>query len=69
VHSHHAVLDFAATAAPLPIGPDGVRAGFDRGRLVNHANGFRMRVLLGHQLLATLAQSFFVPLDGFQKTL
>jgi len=69
MHSHDAVLHFAPTAAPLPLGPRRVRAALGHGRLIDHANGLGMSVLAGYDSLTTLTQSLLIPLDGFKKTL
>jgi len=69
MHSYDAVLHFASTAAPLPLDAHRVRTAFGHGRLIDDANRFGIRVLVGYDLLAALAQTFFVPLDGFEKSL
>jgi hypothetical protein len=69
MHSHDAVLHFAPTAAPLPLGPGRVRAALSHGRLVDHTQGLGMSVLVSDDSLAALTQSLLIPLDGFQKAL
>jgi hypothetical protein len=69
MHPHHAVFHLAATAAPLPLGAGRMRTALDYRRLVDDADRLGMGMLAGYQLLATLAQSFLVPLDQFQKSL
>jgi len=38
-------------------------------RLVHHADRLRVGVLVGHDLLASVEEFLFIPLDGFEKTL
>jgi hypothetical protein len=69
MHPHDAILHFAPTAAPLPLGSGRVGAALGRSRLVDQANGLGVGVLTCHDVLATLAQSPLIPLDGFKKSL
>lgn len=69
MHTHHPVVDFAATAEPLPSGTDGMATALDRCGFIQTANGQRMRVLAAHQLLALVAHLGLLPLDGFNETL
>jgi hypothetical protein len=69
MHSHHAVVHFAPVAIPLPRDAHRLVPTFgDRG-LVHHADRLRMTVILGQQLLATVVEFLFIPLDGFEETL
>jgi len=63
MHTDHAVVDFAATAEPLPSGADGMATALDRCGFIQAANGQRMRVLAAHQLLAVVAHLGLLPLD------
>lgn len=69
MHSHHAVVDLAAVAVVLPPRADRVGAALADAGLVNAPNGFRMRVVASHDLLAAVSQFLFMPLDRFQKAL
>ncbi len=69
MHSHHAVVHLAPIAIPLPRHAHRVVAALGNSRFVHHADRVRMTVLLGHDLLTTVVELFFIPLDGFQKTL
>jgi hypothetical protein len=69
VHAHHAVVDLAPVAVPLPPHPHRVAATLGDSRFVDHADRLRVRVIAGHDLLATVVQSLLVPLDRFQETL
>ena len=64
-----AVLDFAAVAVVLTLHAGRVRAAFGRSRLIDHAQRLGVRMLGGHQLLAAVAEEFFVPPDRFEKSL
>ena len=69
MHPHHAVVHLAAAAVPLPSHTHRVVTALGDPRLVHHADRFRMSVVLGQDLLATIVKSFFIPLDGFEETL
>ena len=69
MHSHHTVIHLAAVAVPLaPHAHRVVPALGDRG-FVHHADRVGVRMVLGHDLLATVVEFFFIPLDGFEETL
>jgi hypothetical protein len=69
MHPDHAVIHFAPVAIPLPRDAHRVVPTLgDRG-LVHHADRRGMTVILGHQLLATVVEFLFIPLDGFEETL
>jgi hypothetical protein len=69
MHSHHAVVDLAPVAAPLPSHANRVVAALGNRRLVHHANRVRVTMIFGQELLATVVELFLIPLDGFEKTL
>jgi hypothetical protein len=69
MHADDAVVHLAAIAQPLPRGSDGLHAALGRGRFVNAAEGLRMGVLAGNQLLAVVPYPVFLPLDRFHETL
>jgi hypothetical protein len=69
MHSHHTIVHLAPIAIPLPVHAHGVRAALGNPGLVHYADRLRVSMLLGHDLLATVVQFFFIPLDGFEKTL
>jgi hypothetical protein len=69
VHSHRTVIDLAAVAVVLPSRADGLAAALRDAGLVHAPDGFGMRVLAGHDLLAAVAQFLFIPLDRFQEPL
>jgi len=69
MHADDAVVDLAATTQPLPRGADGMHAALGRSRFVKAANGLRVRMLTGNQLLALVPQPRLIPLDRFHETL
>jgi hypothetical protein len=69
MHADDAVFNFAATAQPLPSGADGLVAALGRAGFVEAADGLRVRVLAGHDLLAVVANAGLIPLDRFHETL
>jgi hypothetical protein len=69
MHSHHAVVHLAPATIPLPRDADRVAAALGNPGLVHHADRVRVTMILGHDLLATVVELFFIPLDGFEKTL
>jgi hypothetical protein len=64
-----AVVDFAATAQPLPPDADRLRAALGRSRFIDAADRLGMGVLARDQPLALVAHARFVPLDRFEETL
>jgi len=69
MHSDHAGVNFAPLAIPLPGDTHGLVAAFADRRLVHHADRVGVSVVLGHDLLATVMELLFIPLDRFQETL
>ncbi len=69
MHAHGAVLDLAAIAIVLPIDPSSMFAAFMRSRFVDQTDRLIVAVVAGDNLLAPVAQLFFIPLDHFQKAL
>lgn len=69
MHAHHAIIDLAAAAVVLPTRAHGFAATFANARLVHAADRLGVRVLARHDLLATVSQFLFIPLDRFQEAL
>ena len=69
MHAHHAVVNLAATAQPLPRGPRCVWAALGDTRFVDGSDGLDMRMVLRHDLLTAITQQLLIPLDRFEKTL
>jgi hypothetical protein len=69
MHSHHAVVHFAPVAIPLPPDAHRVVPTFGNGGFVDHAERVGVSMLLGHDLLATVMEFLFIPLDRFEESL
>jgi hypothetical protein len=69
MHADDAVVDFAATAEPLPPDAHGLIAALGRSRLIEAADREGMGVRFRHDSLALVAHAAFFPLDRFQETL
>ncbi len=69
MHADDAVVYLAATTQPLPRGADGMHAALGRSGFVQAADGLRVSVLAGDQLLAFVPHIGFFPLDRFHETL
>jgi hypothetical protein len=69
MHSHHAVVHLPPVAVPLPRHAHRVVATLGDPGLIHHADRLRVSVLLGHDLLASVEEFLFIPLDGFEETL
>jgi hypothetical protein len=63
MHTDNAVLDFAATAQPLPRGANSLIATLGRSRFIDAADRFCVLVVARHQLLALVANGLLIPLD------
>ena len=63
MHADDAVIDFAATAQPLPCGADGLVTALGRSRLIDAAEGLGVALAASHQLLALVANTGAIPLD------
>ena len=63
MHSDDAVIDFAATAQPLPRGADGLVAALGRSRFIDAADRLGVAMVACHQLLTLVADGAFIPLD------
>ena len=69
MHADDAVVHLAATAEPLPPGPDRLVAALGRPRFIDAADRLGVGVFACHYLLALVTHAAFIPLDRFQKTL
>jgi hypothetical protein len=67
--AHRAVLHLAAISVVLPGGPHGLLAALDHAGLIDASNRLRMRVVPGHDLLASITQFLVIPLNGFEEPL
>jgi len=66
---HHAVVQLAAVAIPLPPHASGVVSALGDARLVHHADRRGMGMIFGDDLLAAVVQFLFIPLVGFHEAL
>jgi hypothetical protein len=69
MHSHDAIVHLSPVAVPLSPNTHRVFATLGHPRLIDTANGLRVSVVFGHNLLAPILQLFFIPLDRFEKPL
>jgi len=69
VNRHDGTVDLPAVAVPLAGNSHGRLAAFGRARLVHATDRFAVGVLSGNDLLASVSQFLFIPLDRFQKAL
>lgn len=66
---HHTVVDLAQVAVPLAGGAHRLVATLARAGLVNATDRFGMRMVFGHDLLASISQLCFIPFDRFEESL
>jgi hypothetical protein len=69
MHPHDAVIDLSPIAVVLPTDAHRLFAALGRSRLIHAANRLRVRMVAGDDLLAPVSESFFIPLDRFEKAL
>lgn len=67
--SHDAVFDLATIAVVLATGADSLLSALGGAGLVNAADSFLVGMVSGDNLLATVTELLFIPLDRFEKTL
>jgi hypothetical protein len=63
MHADDAIVDFAATAQPLPRNADRMVTALGRSRFVQAADGLWVSVFATDHLLAHVAQARLIPLD------
>lgn len=69
MHSHHAIIHLSSISVPLPPDADRIVAALGDSGLIHHADRFQMAMISGNDLLATIMEFLFIPLDGFEETL
>lgn len=69
MNTHRTVVDLPPVAIVLTADSGCTMAALRRARFVDDANGARMCVVLDHDFNAPITDFFFIPLDGFQKSL
>jgi hypothetical protein len=67
--THHAVVQLPSVAVVLSSHANRVVAALADPRFIHAADGFWISMIASHNLLATISQLFFIPLDRFEKTL
>jgi hypothetical protein len=63
MHADDAIIDFAATAQPLPCGANGLITALGRSRFIDTTNRLDVAMVACHQLLAMVANAGAIPLD------
>ena len=69
MYPHHAVVDLAPVAIPLPPDTHRIVPALGDGGFVHHADRVGVGVVFGNDLLATVVEFLLIPLDGFEETL
>ena len=69
MHTHDAVLDFAAIAVVLSLDSHRVVAALRRTRFINAADRRGVSMLFGDKDLTSIAKFFSIPLNRLQKPL
>ena len=69
MHTHGAVLDFAAIAVVLSLDSHRMVAALGRTGLINGTNRIGMSMLFGDNGLTSIAKFFFIPPNRFEKSL
>jgi hypothetical protein len=63
MHTDDAVIDFAATAQPLPCGTNRLVTALGSSRFIDAADRLGVAMVASHQLLALVANTGTIPLD------
>jgi hypothetical protein len=63
MHADDAIINFAATAQPLPCGANGLVTALGRARFIDATNRLQVAMVACHQLLALTADARAIPLD------
>jgi hypothetical protein len=69
MNPHNTVVDLPAVAVVLSSNTHRIFAAFRRARFVDATDRLGMGVVFGHDLLASISQLLFIPLDQFEKAL
>ena len=67
--THHAVVNLPPITVVLPADAHGFFTALGCARLVHAADRLGVRMVVGHNLLASISEFFFIPLDRFEKPL
>ena len=63
MHADDAVIDFAATAQPLPCGANGLVPALGCSRFIDATDRLDVTMVVSHHLLALVADARAIPLD------
>ena len=69
MNTHDAVVDLPTVAIPLTTDTHRILATLGSAGLIHTTDGFGMSMLLRDDLLATVSDLLFIPLDTFEKAL
>ena len=69
MNSDSTVFDFASVAVVLPVDGGRMTTTFGGSRFIDGADGVLVSVIAGDDLLTSIPQLFFIPLDRFEKPL
>ncbi|MCZ6655342.1 MAG: hypothetical protein O7D91_20230 [Planctomycetota bacterium] len=69
MNCHNTVVDLPTVPIPLPTNSHRMLAALGRARLVHATDSLGVRMVLSHDLLASISQLFLIPLDRFEKAL
>lgn len=63
MNAHNTVVNFPTVPIPLPTDAHCMFAAFGRAGLVQTTNRLGVRMVFSHDLLASISQLLFIPLD------
>jgi hypothetical protein len=69
MNAHHTIVDLPAATIPLATRGHRVVAALVRARLVHATDRLGVGMVLGHNLLASISELLFIPLDRLEKAL
>jgi hypothetical protein len=69
MNTHDAVVDLSTVAIPLATDPHCLVAALGCAGLVHTTDGLRVSMVSGDDLLTTISELLFIPLDRFEETL
>jgi hypothetical protein len=69
MNGHNTIVHLPTVAVPLASGPHRLGAALGCARLVHAPDGFGVRMVSGNDLLASISELLFIPLDQFEEAL
>jgi hypothetical protein len=69
MNAHHTIVDLPTATIPLSTDSHRLVAALARARFIHTTDGLGVGMLLGHNLLASISELLFIPLDRFEKAL